>query len=122
MTTPAGPTPPSDAASPPADTAWMTTTEIAEGPDLAKEQVSTFLSTVALVMVTAGVTVGLWSHAGPWALCAGGVTLAVLVSFADYLRRPRPLPEVDPDPEPPKGPPGPTSPGNLHTKGPGAEQ
>jgi hypothetical protein len=91
-----------------------------EPAETVKEHVSTLLSNVAILAMVVGLTWGLWSHLGPWALCAGGFALAVLVSVTDFARRPQLLPEAEPAP-PPKGPPGPTSAGNLHTKGPGAE-
>jgi hypothetical protein len=88
------------------------------GPDATKEQVSTFLSTVAMLAITIGVTWGLWPTWGPFAMCVGGVVLAALVSLSDLARRPEP---AMPKPALPKpSPPGPSDPGNLHTKGPGA--
>lgn len=93
---------------------------------MAKERVSTMLSTVAVLAITVGVTWGLWAHIGPWALCAGGLVLALMVQLADNARRASSggadgLRAQSTAPNEP-GPPGPTSPGNLHTKGPGAQR
>jgi hypothetical protein len=87
--------------------------------ELVKEHASTLLSNVAVVAVAVGVGWGLWPHVGPWALCAAGLTLAALIGVADWLRRPRPLPEAPGEAQP--QPPGPSDPGRLHTRGPGAK-
>lgn len=92
-----------------------------------KEHVSTLLSTVAMIGFTVGLTWGLWPHIGPWALCAGAFALALMVSYADWRRGAEPAAAENPDGyrrQPPGRPavPGPSSSGNLHAKGPGADR
>lgn len=87
-------------------------------PDLMKERISTVLSTAAMVMITVGIVLVLWPRWGGWALCSGGLALALMVGFADAMRKPPPEP-VKAKPEPKKLP-GPADAGNRHMKGPGA--
>lgn len=101
----------------PAKDVWVTT---GADPDLAKERASTWLSVLAMLAISTGITLGLWIEAGwgPWSLCGGGLVLACMISYSDHARRPR-----DPEPAEPaerKPVPGPTDPGNMHAKGPGA--
>jgi hypothetical protein len=94
--------------------------ELDDGPDMLKERISTALSTVAVLMLTAGLTWGLWPETGPWALSWGGALLAFLVTAMDRARRPV-IPEHPIKAQstaPPKPLPGPTDAGNLHTRGP----
>lgn len=82
-----------------------------------KERLSTWLSAAAMVMFTVGLTLGLWPYWGPWSLCAGATALGAFLAYSDSARRPDPVKVVKPvKPTPP----GPTSAGRLHTKGPGA--
>jgi hypothetical protein len=110
---------------------WVTTSS---DPDLTKERISTWLSAVAMLAISTGLVLGLWFEAGwgPWSLCVGGLVLAMMISYADHSRKVTSQPEPDPGQIEPGGhpgrmrptrrAPGPTSPGNIHTKGPGAEQ
>jgi hypothetical protein len=98
--------------------------ELAPPPDLAaealKERLSTWLSTVAIGLFVTGLVLGCWPHWGAWSLCVGGATLGISVAYADAARAPKPV-KLPPTPDKPS-PPGPTSAGNLHTKGPGAQR
>ena len=101
---------------------WVTT----DPPEVAatmKERISTLLSTVAMLAMAGGVGWGLWPHLGPWAVAIAGLLLALMVSFADHARKTPDVDEAEPPPKPSKPvPPGPTDPGNLHTKGPGSRR
>lgn len=95
-----------------------------------KELISTILSAVAIIVFSGGLTAGLWLQGvgstggwGPYALLPGGAMLGFLVSVSDSGRHKTP-PEPETAAEAPEGKlnPGPRSPGNLHTKGPGADR
>lgn len=93
---------------------------VASGLFAAKERVGIALDVAWMLAMAIGVTWGLWTYAGPWALTAGGLVLAALTNLAAYLRaradsEPAPLPvDVDPEPAPL---PGPEDAGPLHVSG-----
>ncbi len=84
-----------------------------------KDTISTLLSAAAILTMAVGVTWGVWPWLGPFALCSGALWVAVALAYSDAARQPKPV----------KLPrrtgaaiaPGPSSPGNLHAKGPGAK-
>jgi len=91
-----------------------------EAAEHLKEVVSTLLSAGAMVAVAGGVGWGLWPWLGPFAVAVGGLLLTVFVVIADAGRRPRPE-TVERSRSYRDSPvPGPSAPGKLHAKGPGA--
>ena len=50
-----------------------------------RELVTTFLDTLALLLIAAGVTGGAWPYVGPWALSIGGAVVMAGSAFAAWL-------------------------------------
>ena len=82
-----------------------------------KERVSTVLSTLAMLAISGGSAWALWDRLGPLCVVVGGFVLAISVGYSDAARRPKSL-TVKSDRK--KSVPGPSDPGRLHAKGPGA--
>ncbi len=93
---------------------------VLDGPERVKDHVSTMLSTVSMLAVSGGLGWGLWPHLGPWSIAIAGVLLGILVAGADAARAPKPAPMAPPEPVKRPTVPGPSDPGRLHAKGPGA--
>jgi hypothetical protein len=95
-------------------------------PELVKEHLSTLLSVAAMLAVAVGLGWGLWIYGlgsgrgggwGPYGLIPAGLLLAFMTAVAASGRDRRPEP-IEPPEKPPV--PGPTDPGRLHARGPGA--
>jgi len=84
-----------------------------------KETISTILSAAAILAMAVGITWGVWPWLGPFALCSGAVWVALALAYSDASRQPKPV--TLPRRSGVAVAPGPKSPGNLHTKGPGAK-
>lgn len=81
---------------------------------------TTFLDTLGVLLLAAGIAYGAWATWGlGWAFAAAGLTVTVLSTMVQARQQPRRPAKVPPGahPHPPAPLPGPEDPGPLHVRG-----